>query len=100
MDELGGHARPSPASATDARATRVHGDVPSGRLTGRPSYCPHWTAPQGVARASPLWTTPIPADNGRMRRIPISLKVVAVLSLCAEATAAALVFWHTGPRAR
>jgi hypothetical protein len=35
-----------------------------------------------------------------MRQIPISLKVVAVLSLAAEATAAALVFWHTGPRAR
>jgi hypothetical protein len=35
-----------------------------------------------------------------MRRIPFSLKLVAVLSLCAEATAAALVFWHTGPRAR
>jgi len=25
---------------------------------------------------------------------------VAVLSVLAEATAAALVFWHTGPRAR
>jgi hypothetical protein len=35
-----------------------------------------------------------------MRRIPNSLRVVAVLSLLAEATAAALVFWHTGPRAR
>jgi hypothetical protein len=35
-----------------------------------------------------------------MRQIPISLKLVAVLSLLAEATAAALVFWHTGPRAR
>ena len=40
------------------------------------------------------------ADNGCMRHIPISLKLVAVLSLLAEATAAALVFWHTGPRAR
>jgi hypothetical protein len=35
-----------------------------------------------------------------MRQVPISLKLVAVLSLVAEATAAALVFWHTGPRAR
>jgi|GEM_PF-2743458 hypothetical protein len=35
-----------------------------------------------------------------MRRIPNSLKLVAALSLFAEATAAALVFWHTGPRAR
>jgi hypothetical protein len=35
-----------------------------------------------------------------MRPFPISLKLVAVLSLLAEATAAALVFWHTGPRAR
>jgi hypothetical protein len=35
-----------------------------------------------------------------MRRVPTSLKLVAVLSLVAEATAAALVFWHTGPRAR
>jgi hypothetical protein len=35
-----------------------------------------------------------------MRHIPISLKLVAVVSLLAEATAAALVFWHTGPRAR
>jgi hypothetical protein len=35
-----------------------------------------------------------------MRQIPISLKLVAVLSLIAEATAAALVFWHSGPRAR
>jgi hypothetical protein len=35
-----------------------------------------------------------------MRPLPISLKLVAVLSLLAEATAAALVFWHTGPRAR
>ena len=35
-----------------------------------------------------------------MRQIPVSLKLVAVLSLLAEAAAAALVFWHTGPRAR
>jgi hypothetical protein len=35
-----------------------------------------------------------------MRQIPISLKLVAVVSLVAEATAAALVFWHTGPRGR
>jgi hypothetical protein len=34
-----------------------------------------------------------------MRQIPISLKVVALVSLAAEAAAAALVFWHTGPRA-
>ena len=32
--------------------------------------------------------------------MPISLKLVAVLSVIAEATAAALVFWHTGPRTR
>jgi hypothetical protein len=35
-----------------------------------------------------------------MRQMPISLKLVAVLSVIAEATAAALVFWHTGPRTR
>jgi hypothetical protein len=35
-----------------------------------------------------------------MRQIPTSLKVLAVFSLLAEATAAALVFWHTGPRTR
>jgi hypothetical protein len=35
-----------------------------------------------------------------MRHVPISLKLVAVVSLIAEATAAALVFWHTGPRSR
>jgi hypothetical protein len=35
-----------------------------------------------------------------MRRIPFSLKLVVVLSLLAEAAAAALVFWHTGPRTR
>jgi hypothetical protein len=35
-----------------------------------------------------------------MRRFPNSLRAVAVLSLLAEATAAALVFWHTGPRTR
>jgi hypothetical protein len=35
-----------------------------------------------------------------MRQFPISLKVVAVVSLAAEAAAAALVFWYTRPRAR
>jgi hypothetical protein len=35
-----------------------------------------------------------------MRQIPNSLKLLAVVSLLAEATAAALVFWHTGPRTR
>jgi hypothetical protein len=35
-----------------------------------------------------------------MRQIPTSLKVLAVLSVLAEATAAALVFWHSGPRPR
>jgi hypothetical protein len=35
-----------------------------------------------------------------MRQVPISLKVVAVVSLAAEAAAAVLVFWHTGPRTR
>lgn len=39
-------------------------------------------------------------DNEGMRQMPVSLKLVAALSLLAEATAAALVFWHTGPRAR
>ncbi len=43
---------------------------------------------------------PVPADSADMRQIPVSLKLVAVLSLLAEAAAAALVFWHTGPRAR
>jgi len=38
--------------------------------------------------------------NEGMRQMPISLKLVAALSVLAEATAAALVFWHTGPRAR
>ena len=40
------------------------------------------------------------ADNEGMRHVPTSLKLLAALSLLAEATAAALVFWHTGPRAR
>jgi hypothetical protein len=35
-----------------------------------------------------------------MRQVPTSLKLLAVVSLLAEATAAALVFWHTGPRTR
>jgi hypothetical protein len=35
-----------------------------------------------------------------MRQIPTSLKVLAVLSVLAEATAAALVFWHSGPKTR
>jgi len=48
----------------------------------------------------PLDGKPVPADSADMRHIPISLKLVAVVSLIAEATAAALVFWHTGPRAR
>jgi len=42
----------------------------------------------------------IATDNTTMRQIPTSLKVLAFLSLAAEATAAALVFWHTGPRTR
>jgi hypothetical protein len=42
----------------------------------------------------------VPADNEAMRHIPTSLKLLAALSLLAEATAAARVFWHTGPRAR
>jgi hypothetical protein len=40
------------------------------------------------------------ADNRSMRHVPISLKLVAVVSLVAEAAAAALVLWHTGPRTR
>jgi hypothetical protein len=35
-----------------------------------------------------------------MRQVPTSLKVLALVSLIAEATAAALVLWHTGPRTR
>jgi hypothetical protein len=35
-----------------------------------------------------------------MRHVPTSLKLLAVVSLVAEATAAALVFWHAGPRTR
>jgi hypothetical protein len=49
---------------------------------------------------APLDKSVVGADNGDMRHIPTSLKLVALLSLVAEATAAALVFWHTGPRAR
>jgi hypothetical protein len=54
-----------------------------------------------LARGDPgLVNAPLSVDNEGMRQIPISLKLVATLSLLAEATAAALVFWHTGPRAR
>lgn len=35
-----------------------------------------------------------------MRHVPTSLKLLAALSLLAEATAAVLVFWHGGPRTR
>jgi len=35
-----------------------------------------------------------------MRQVPTSLKILALVSVLAEATAAALVFWHTGPRTR
>jgi hypothetical protein len=35
-----------------------------------------------------------------MRQVPTSLKLLAFVSLVAEATAAALVFWHTGPKTR
>jgi hypothetical protein len=49
---------------------------------------------------SPLAGPAVPDDNEDMRQVPTSLKLVAVFSLVAEATAAALVFWHTGPRAR
>jgi hypothetical protein len=35
-----------------------------------------------------------------MRHLPTWLKVVAACSVLAEATAAALVFWHTGPKTR
>jgi len=35
-----------------------------------------------------------------MRQIPTSLKLLALVSVLAEATAAALVFWHAGPRTR
>jgi hypothetical protein len=35
-----------------------------------------------------------------MRHVPSWLKLVAVVSLLAEALAAAAVFWHTGPRTR
>ena len=50
--------------------------------------------------APTLDNRPRNADNAHMRPFPISLKLVALLSLLAEATAAVLVFWHTGPRAR
>jgi hypothetical protein len=33
-----------------------------------------------------------------MRHVPPWLKVVAMISLAAEAIAAAAVFWHAGPR--
>ncbi len=42
----------------------------------------------------------IATDNTTMRQIPTSLKLLALVSVLAEATAAALVFWHTGPRTR
>jgi hypothetical protein len=35
-----------------------------------------------------------------MRHIPTWLKLLAAVSLVAEAVAAAAVFWHTGPRNR
>jgi hypothetical protein len=35
-----------------------------------------------------------------MRHVPAWLKIVALISLCAEALAAAAVFWHAGPRRR
>jgi hypothetical protein len=35
-----------------------------------------------------------------MRHVPPWLKLVALVSLAAEAAAAAAVFWHTGPRRR
>jgi hypothetical protein len=35
-----------------------------------------------------------------MRHVPSRLKLVALVSLAAEAAAAAAVFWHTGPRQR
>jgi hypothetical protein len=35
-----------------------------------------------------------------MRHVPSWLKIVALVSLAAEAAAAAAVFWHTGPRHR
>lgn len=43
---------------------------------------------------------PEPADMGGMRHVPSWLKVIAIVSLVAEAGAAAAVFWHTGPRTR
>jgi len=33
-----------------------------------------------------------------MRHVPSWLKLVALVSLVAEAAAAAAVFWHAGPR--
>jgi hypothetical protein len=35
-----------------------------------------------------------------MRHVPSWLKLVALVSLAAEAAAAAAVLWHTGPRKR
>jgi hypothetical protein len=40
------------------------------------------------------------ADSRDMRHVPPWLKVVAFVSLLAEAAAAAAVFWHAGPRKR
>jgi hypothetical protein len=35
-----------------------------------------------------------------MWHVPPWLKVIALVSLAAEAAAAAAVFWHSGPRSR
>jgi hypothetical protein len=35
-----------------------------------------------------------------MRTVPRWLKIVALASIVAEASAAAAVFWHSGPRTR
>ncbi len=61
---------------------------------------PRADSPHPGGRKPALDKQAVRADNACMRHVPTSLKLLAAFSLLAEATAAALVFWHTGPRAR
>lgn len=61
---------------------------------------PRADSPHAGGRKPTLDKRAARADNGCMRHVPTSLKLLAAFSLLAEATAAALVFWHTGPRTR
>ena len=80
VDELGGHGR--------------------AMLIGRPEVpLASPDVPRGLVRKV-LDKRAARVDNEIMRQLPTSLKLLAVVSLIAEATAAALVFWHTGPRTR